>query len=146
MNLMYLWNLLKIHVGFAFTGYKQMKLTLMRVDVTDHGIFGHLTCDGDPFNCLTLERHDIDIPVGTYPITLYTSPVHGLIPLLHNIPGRDMIEIHEGNWEYNSKGCILVGKTRTLIMGKEGVDMSKPTLAALMNVLKGCDDISITIR
>jgi len=39
-----------------------------------------------------------------------------------------------------------VGKSSAMIMGKEGVDASKPTLAALMNVLKGCNDIQITIK
>ena len=130
-----------------WTGYRQMKLTLIRVDSTDKGIFGHLTCDSDPFNCVTLERHDIDIPYGTYKVTLYQSPEHGLIPLLNDVPGRSMIEIHEGNWEYNSKGCILVGECRDAL-DKTMIDNSKATLKNLMAVLtaKKYDDISITIR
>jgi hypothetical protein len=131
---------------FKWSGYKQMKLTIVRVDITDHGIFGHLSCDGNPFNCLTLEHHDIDIPEGTYKVTIYKSPEHGLIPLLNGVPGRNMIEIHEGNWEANSKGCILVGKDRTMINNKEGINQSKDTLKGLMSVLNGCDDISVTIR
>ena len=132
---------------FNWTGYKQMKLTLIRVDVTDHGIFGHLSCDGDPFNCLTLERHDIDIPCGTYRVTLYNSPEHGVVPLLNDVPNRSMIEMHEGNFEENSKGCILVGKDRTTIMGKDAISNSKDTLKELMTVLnKNYKDISITIR
>lgn len=131
---------------FDLTGYKQMKLTIVRVDVTDHGIFGHLSCDGNPFNCLTLERHDIDIPEGTYKVTLYKSPEHGLVPLVNGIPNRSMIEMHEGNWEENSKGCILVGRDRTTICGRDGIDLSKDTLKALMSVLNGCDDIWLTIR
>jgi hypothetical protein len=129
-----------------WTGYFQMKLTIIRVDITDHGIFGHLTIDSSPFNCLTLERHDIDIPAGTYKVTLYQSPEHGLVPLLNDVPGRSMIEIHEGNWESDSKGCILVGKDRRSIEGKDGIDLSKDTLTQLMSVLNGCDDITVTIR
>src|SRR5690348_12148726 len=106
---------------FKLTGYKQMKLTIVRVDYTDHGIFGHLTCDSNLFNCLTLERHDIDIPAGTYGITLYNSPEHGIVPLVNGVKGRSMIEIHEGNWESNSKGCILVGKDRMTIEGRDGI-------------------------
>lgn len=122
-----------------------MEIRLTRLDATDHGIFGHLVIP-DQFNCVTLERHDIGIPKGTYPIKLYTSPVHGLIPLLYNVPGRDMIEIHEGNFEHDSKGCILVGKTRTIIMGEEAISASKDTLTQLLKSLeKSQEPISISI-
>lgn len=122
-----------------------MKLKLVRVAETDHGIFGHLTCDSDPFNCVTLERHDIAIPTGTYGIDMYQSPEHGWVPILLNVPNRYYIEIHEGNFEYNSKGCILVGEHRAEIEGKDAINNSKVTLAKLLAVLKNQKDISITI-
>lgn len=124
-----------------------MKLDLVRIDTTDHGIFGHMTCDSDPFECVTLERHDISIPTGTYKVTLYQSPVHGLVPLLQNVPGRGFIEIHEGNWEHDSKGCILVGADRDAL-DPTMIDTSKDTLKKLMTVLtaKKYDDISIIVR
>lgn len=78
---------------------------------------------------------------------MYESPEHGLVPLLKDVPGRSMIEMHEGNFEHNSKGCILVGKSRVDIDG-DGVDdisLSKDTLKALNAVLKDCQDIWITI-
>ena len=111
-----------------------MKLILIRLDATDHGIFGKLEA-GD-FSCSTLERHDIAIPEGNYKIEMYQSPTHGLIPLLKNVPGRDMIEIHEGNFEYNSKGCILVGKSRAWIGGVEGINASKDTLKQLTQLIQ----------
>jgi hypothetical protein len=120
-----------------------MKLTLVRVDVTDHGIFGHLTCDGDPFNCLTLENHLLDIPYGTYKIKMYDSPEWGYkVPLLQDVPGRNYIEIHKGNWETNSKGCILVGTKRD----GNAIDASGEAFDGLMKVLNGCTDIQITIK
>src|SRR4051812_9800604 len=88
---------------FRYSGY--MKLALKRLDATDHGLYGHLSTDG--FDCVTLERHDIFIPCGTYKISLYKSPEHGIVPLIEGVPGRSMIEIHEGNFEHNSKGCVL---------------------------------------
>jgi len=122
-----------------------MKLTLMRVDVTDHGIFGKLSIENNPFQCVTLERHDICIPTGTYPITLYQSPEHGLIPLLHGVSAREFIEIHEGNWEHDSKGCILVGACRDAI-DTTMIDTSKTTLKQLVNILqKTSEPISITV-
>jgi hypothetical protein len=128
---------------FSWTGYKAMKLKLIRVDATDHGMFGHLSCDSNPFNCLTLERHDVYIPVGSYRVTLYNSPHNKrVVPLLHDVPGRDMIEIHIGNWETDSKGCILVGMSRD---GNTGLSRSKEAFEGLMKVLEGCDDIWLKV-
>lgn len=110
-----------------------MFLKLTRLDVTDHGIFGRLETEG--WACATLERHDIAIPVGEYPITIYDSPKHGNIPLLSNVPGRSMIEIHEGNWERQSLGCILVGRERAVIEGREGINASKDTLRQLIALI-----------
>lgn len=129
---------------FSWTGYKQVKLFLKRIDETDHGIFGQMTADSGNFSCVTLERHDIDIPAGSYKITLYNSPEHGLTPLLQNVPNRSMIEIHEGNWEFNSKGCILVGSCRDAL-DHTMIDNSLVTKKALVALLQGCDDITITI-
>lgn len=125
---------------FYWTGYSQMKLTLTRLDVNDRGIFGKLECLD--FSCVTLERHDIAVPTGTYKITLYESPKHGLVPLLNDVKGRTMIEIHEGNFEYDSKGCILVGERRV----GNTIENSKKTLAKLVALFKGKEESWITIK
>ena len=127
---------------FFWTGYKQVKITIKRLDVTDKGIFGHLSTDNG-FDCVTLERHDIAIPVGTYKAILYNSPDHNnqLVPLLQNVPGRSFIEIHWGNWEKDSKGCILVGTTRD----GDAIDASITAFNALMLKLHDTDDITVTI-
>lgn len=122
-----------------------MKITVKRYDATDHGVFGQLSCDVDPFTCVTLERHDIDIPTGNYPVTIYTSPEHGEVPLLHDVPNRSMIEMHEGNFEHNSKGCILVGKNRAVIEGQDGIADTQDTKKALVDVIKKYDEVTITI-
>lgn len=121
-----------------------MKLTLQRLEVTDYGIFGHLTAEDGGISFVTLERHDISIPAGSFEITLYDSPEHGLVPLLKNIPGRDWIEIHEGNWEHNSKGCILVGTCRDAL-DKTMIDNSKVALKSLIECLKQSANNRITI-
>lgn len=143
MNLQYLWNLIRIKIKLYITGYKQMKIFIKRLEGTDHGIFGHLTMDGSGFNCVTLERHDIYIPEGTYKVTLYKSPKHKgeLVPLLHDVPRRSFIEIHPGNWETDSEGCILVGADRS----GWALEHSKVAFNDLMQQLQGCDDITITI-
>lgn len=140
---MNLWDLIGYTKYFAWTGYKQMKILIKRLDVTDHGIFGHLTLDGSPFNCVTLERHDICIPIGTYKAVLYKSPDHNgmTVILLQNVPGRSFIEIHPGNWEYQSKGCILVATERD----GYSIDHSQDAFEDLIQQLKGCEDITVTI-
>lgn len=118
-----------------------MKLTLVRVDANDRGLFGKLKTDG--FECVTLERHDIAVPCGTYKVTLYQSPSHGLVPLLNGVIGRSMIEIHEGNFEWNSKGCILVAQRRN----GDCIENSRVTLKKLVELLKAeKGDSWITIR
>lgn len=117
-----------------------MKLKLVRLDMTDQGLFGHLEAPG--FECVTLERHDIHIPTGTYKITLYDSPTFKrTVLLLHDVPGRSDIEIHAGNWEHNSKGCVLVGEKRVGF----SIENSRVTLDKLISLVKGHDDVTITI-
>lgn len=50
------------------------------------------------------------IPQGKYRLTPYPSPKHRMtVPLLHDVPGFDMIEIHKGNTCKDTQGCILIG-------------------------------------
>lgn len=81
------------------------------------------------------------IPVGVYPITLYNSPKHGYVPLLHNVKGFDMIEIHSGNFPKDSLGCLLVGSS----FGQDVVKNSKATMKKLMEELVKYDDIILII-
>ena len=54
------------------------------------------------------------IPRGRYRISMYDSPKHGCrIPLIHDVPDFTAIEIHGGNTEIDTLGCILLGITRT---------------------------------
>lgn len=110
---------------FKYTGYTL--IILRRLDVTDHGVFGHLEMEG--FDCVTLERHDTLIPEGTYKVTLYDSPKNKRqVPLIH-VPGRQFIEIHAANWETQLEGCIAVGENR------EGyaIEHSKDTFNQMMS-------------
>ncbi|MEL7058650.1 MAG: DUF5675 family protein [Acidobacteriota bacterium] len=49
------------------------------------------------------------IPVGTYRITLWTSPSKGRCIKVHAVPGRKHILIHAGNRARETTGCILPG-------------------------------------
>lgn len=66
----------------------------------------------DDFDCVTLENHTKEIPAGTYKVTTYFSPRFKMhVPMLI-VEGRSFIEIHPGNYETDSEGCILVGENR----------------------------------
>lgn len=129
----------RISYRFRWTGYLKMELKITRLDITDQGIFGRLDTDG--FSCVTLENDALCIPAGRYKITLYKSPVHGSVPLLHDVPGRSWIEIHAGNYERDSKGCILVAKQRNGF----AIEYSKPILKQLVELIQKADDVWVTI-
>lgn len=55
------------------------------------------------------------IPLGRYQVVPYDSPKHNMeVPLLKNVPGFSMIEIHIGNTFHDTQGCILLGCTYSL--------------------------------
>lgn len=123
-----------------------MELTLRREDFTAERTIGRLFVDG-VFQCWTLEdtvRTDdpstpqdegakvpgkTAIPAGRYAVTMYRSPKHGLVLLLHNVPGFSFIEIHAGNAASDTRGCILVGEDRAV----DVVLQSKKALSALLH-------------
>lgn len=82
-----------------------MNLTLQR-SVNN---IGQLAVDGENF-CLILENPMLKIPAGTYQIALLYSPrFRRYNPHILNVPGRAEIEMHTGNYYYDSKGCLICG-------------------------------------
>ena len=94
-----------------------MILTLQRDPPTHISTPGQLFGDTGRL-AYTLERHPGDpehpsIPEGTYPVTMLKSSKFGtLLPHVLNVPGREAIEIHCGNFPRDTEGCILVGNER----------------------------------
>lgn len=104
-----------------------MQLRLLREKrsgpiVPGSSVPGDLTVDG-LFECFTLERAGVEIPVGLYHIELMFSPHMGReLPQLENVPGRTDIDIHSGNIPADSKGCVLVGQSRA----SDGLELAYP--------------------
>jgi len=75
---------------------------------------GVMFVDGK-FHSYCLENATLLIPSGEYKFRLYPSPkLKGrLVPLLEDVPGRDLIEIHVANEPHELLGCIAPGMTRT---------------------------------
>ncbi len=93
------------------------------------GIYGRGSLSWDSFIFEALENDQLEIPVGTFKLQWHKS-VHlngEVVPELVAVPGRDSILIHEGNFETDSRGCILVGSVRD----GNAIDNSKTTLATL---------------
>lgn len=56
------------------------------------------------------ERKVSCIPKGTYTCVSRTSPKYGRHFHVTNVPNRDLILIHHGNYHTDILGCILIGK------------------------------------
>ena len=149
-----------------------MKLTLKRIALKPTYTIGKLYVDNHYF-CDTLEDKVRDlnkdgdlndagegkvysstaIPYGTYKVTTNVQSTKysrrasyawckGYLPRLLNVPHFEGILIHSGNDATHSAGCILVGENR--VRGQ--VLNSMNTLKRLVGILKGADDITITIE
>jgi len=112
-----------------------MDLKLIRKWKTEKSIVGELLINSDHFSW-TLElpwrdnQHLIScIPLGKYEVTLEPSEKFGgmITPHIKNVPGRDNILIHNGNYPKDTEGCVLVGSTKSV----DFVGDSKTTLGIL---------------
>lgn len=96
------------------------------------------------FHCVTLELPDNGnqqftscIPEGVYEVIKIDSPKRGMCFHVTNVPGRDSILIHKGNYTEDTQGCILPGQYFTDINddGNIDVDESSNTLTQLLVLL-----------
>lgn len=77
------------------------------------------------------------IQTGRYRTIRHSSPNYPKSFWLQNVPGRFEILIHHGNYNRNTRGCILVGRTWKDIDGDglRDVTYSKPTMGKLHKML-----------
>ena len=104
------------------------------------------------FKCLTLElpwKNNIPsiscIPSRIYNAKKYESPSKGDVILLQDVPNRDFIEIHAGNFTRQIKGCILVGSSLQYLDQDSILDVgnSKRTLGLLLDALPETFQINV---
>ena len=125
-----------------------MKVIIDRLNESDKQTESLLTILNEKeetiFNCYTLELPWNDnkkqiscIPKGKYNVekrqsTKYKNHFHVL-----DVPNRSYILIHQGNYNWHTKGCILVGKTLTDINGDglRDVTSSVATMNKLNKIL-----------
>lgn len=140
-------------------------LVLTRTQANADGVFGtlmarsghvFLTCEDD---WKENQPGESCIPTGTYPIKRRWSPKHGgPVFEVENVPGRSDIEIHAGNTENDTLGCILLGltlghltvakdeDTGELHATKEAVLQSRQAFSQFMATMDGTDDGEIVIQ
>ena len=127
-------------------------ILIERMDKTEECIIGKLTVKndkGDVTTGYTLEPPDRNnmrskscIPAGKYYARLYPSPrFRRTVILLEDVPDRDYIEIHPGNFIGHTTGCILPGKRR----GFNAVWNSSLKLKEVIEVI-GDEEIEVVIR
>lgn len=100
-----------------------MRLRVERDTFTEQSTTGKLFVN-DVFECYVLEDKarpqgvkipgETCIPEGDYKVILVQSPKRGyIVPLLVDVKGWTGIELHIGNSNADTLGCLLVGKERT---------------------------------
>lgn len=113
------------------------------------------------FKCKTLELAWLDnqrqiscIPEGVYKCSKELHAKFGKVFRLHNVPGRDGVLVHFGNYagsmnpntaRPDSLGCILVGKQH-IDLNKDGIKditASKPTMDELYRIMPDAFELEI---
>lgn len=132
---------------------------IIRAETSSHGTFGALWLDGVLF-CATgelpffggdpgahNERRKDCIPTGEYLCQIMNSPKFGRVYTLRDVPRRDYILIHAGNFcgdadrglKSDVAGCILLGEKAGVLDAQKVVLSSKAALKRFMDDLGGQD-------
>lgn len=128
-----------------------MKIEVIRTTFTSASTMGKMAIDG-VFQCWTLEpakelRLFGPIPKGDYVIHLrHSEKFHRKVPGLLNVPGRTDIEIHIGNAAKDTRGCILVGKTKATNFVGNSREAFDELFDKIQNALDRSEVVEIQIR
>lgn len=131
-----------------------MKLLLQREPYGEKSTLGELFENGKHF-VYTLElpwksnQHGVScIPPGTYQVTLEPSAKFGgrKTPHIKNVPGRDNILIHVGNYPHDTEGCVVVGLTKSKDFVGESVKAFSMVLIQIALAFIHNETVEIEIR
>ena len=123
--------------------------TLGRLELPDRSVF----CTLEP-QWRNNASGESCIPAGEYPLEMRQSPMvyrtSGMAFSrgweVQDVPNRDLIMIHPGNWQNDSNGCILVGRAFAVIDGKPGITASRAAFKDLMTRLAKREDWRLLVR
>lgn len=115
-----------------------LKAVMSRFDSTSYGTFSKFRCK--EFYCYAVERPWLDnkkqvscIPAGLYHVKWHRSPKFGWCYKVQNVPNRDSILFHAGNFPSHTQGCILLASMLGTIEGKKAGLFSRPTVLKFNN-------------
>lgn len=124
-----------------------MKARIIRLTKTlkqTLGVFTLYDSNGNEiFRCRTLElpwnnneKQKSCIPIGEYNVTPRTSPKFAKHYHIQDVPNRDYILIHTGNYHTQILGCILVGDELKDLNsdGEKDVTASRVTLNKILSL------------
>lgn len=109
----------------------------------DHrATLGILSIEGvahDPF--FTLENpirrtpKDSRIPEGMYICSPYSGTKFKDVYLVEDVPGREAILFHWGNFESDTEGCILLGESILMNDGRPMIGRSRDSFRRFRNII-----------
>lgn len=127
-----------------------MNITLRRYSYVADGIFGRFYDDANNILCSTLEHAFVQpggnylpiIPPGAYTCQRRLSPKFGYdVFEVLDVPGHDYVEIHIGDWNKDSDGCILLGSSSD---GSRIYESAK-AFKAFMDLQSGVNEFSLVV-
>ena len=94
------------------------------------------------------QKNISSIPVGIYPARKGYSSKNKSVVKIGEVPGRNYIQIHSGNYNSQIEGCILVGEYFEDINKDNYLDVvnSRVTLASILNLLPDDKEFNVTIK
>ncbi len=134
--------------------------TLRRIDKRPDGIFGEFTFEGDPGRfCFTLEHaypvlvgaFEPHIPPGVYACARGTHRLRGGVPFetfeITGVDGHTGLLFHAGNFNLDSSGCVLIGKTIAVDpnTGEEMITGSRDEFREWMGRLDGVTEFQLEV-
>ena len=132
-----------------------MEVFIKRTMQDDYQTLGELSIPDAGYSCKTLElpwkdneRRESCIPEGIYQVVKRFSDKFKEHFHILNVPDRDYILIHHGNYRRDVKGCILVGHDYLDIDedGHMDVTSSRNTMRELNGILPDAFELEIAKR
>lgn len=125
---------------------------LNRILTDDQGTIGVLAMPLFEWSCYINELPDRNnercfsrIPAGTYNVRFVTTPKHGDVYLIENVPDRSAILMHSGNfagdtrknWLSDVLGCLEFGAKVVIMKGQRAVLNSRSTRDTFQKLMDG---------
>jgi len=132
-----------------------MNCTLIHNEFRSDGIFGTLTSEFGTFKCVTIE-HAFQQPNGSWAPKLIPgiyicqrrlSPHFGVdVFEVMSVPNCIYIEIHPGNWDRDTNGCVCPGQAEAPSNLGQMVTASDKTFVTFMDLQAGTNIFTLVVK